>query len=240
MRKFNLEKLNKISIALLVIGIGVGILITAQWRTKPTRVSDPISPYLSLRDTRDKLSKDQLIYKDQIKNLQTQIDDAQQQLKKYRSNKAQVEESEKDRAAIGLTEVKGDGVVITMNDSDNAVITIDSITHAADLRDLVNFLWRSGAENISINEERIIFFTSIDCIVNTILINSTKTTPPFTIKAIGNSDKLSEELNNKNNLKDINKRVEDEGLVFNFTKEKDITILAYTGTYKIEKTKIVQ
>lgn len=240
MTHFNLGKIRRISVALLVIGIGVGILITAQWRTKPARVSDPISPYLSLRETRDKLLKDQLSEKDQIKKLQSEIDEGQQNLKKYRSSKTQVEESEKDRIQVGLTEVRGDGVEITMNDANSAVVTIDSITHAADLRDLTNFLWRNGAEYISINSERVVLSTSIDCIVNTILINSTKTTPPFTIKAIGNPDKILEALANVSSLKDIKKRSADEGLIFDYKKVKDVEIAAYTGTFKFVNSKIVQ
>jgi len=240
MTQFKLGKIRRISIALLVIGVGVGILITAQWRTKPTRVSDPISPYLSLRETRDKLLKVQLNDKDQIKTLQSEIDEGQQKLKKYRSSKTQVEESEKDRIQVGLTDVRGDGVELTMNDANSTVITVDSITHAADLRDLINFLWRNGAEHISVNSERIVYPTSIDCIVNTILINSTKTTPPFVIKAIGNQDKMFEALSGVSSLKDIKKRSEEEGLIFEYKKVNDMAISAYTGTFKIEHSKIVQ
>lgn len=240
MKKLHLEKFNRIAIILLIIGIGIGLLITAQWKTRPSRVSNPVAPYLSLRETRNNLTLEQENLKKEIKDRQSKIEEEQQKLKKYSSSRAQVEEIEKDRVLVGLTELKDSGVVITMDDSKTGLGTIDSITHAADLRDLVNFLWAQGAQAISINEERIVFPTSIDCIVNTILINSTKTTPPFTLKAIDNSDKIIEALNNENNLKDIHKRVKTEGLIFEVRKEKEITISAYDGSFTIEETKIIK
>lgn len=232
-----LVKFNRFSVALLIIGIGIGILVTAQWRTLPTRVSDSVVPYITLQETRNNLVTEQENYKKTIKDYQDKITDEQQKLKSYNSNKAQVEELEADQTALGLTEVKGDGIIITLDDSKSDLLADSAITHAADLRDLTNFLFRFGASAISINDERIVFFTSIDCIVNTILINSTKTTPPFTIKAIGDGAKIIEELNKEENLSDIHKRVKEEGLILSAKQENNIAIPAYTGSLN---TKYIQ
>ena len=239
MRRLHFEKFNKMSLVLLIVGLGIGLLITAQWKTKPNRISDPIIPYISLRKTRDKLSHDQENLKSEVKRLQNQIEKEQKRLKKYKSNQNQIEELERIRKKIGLTEIKGSGVIITMDDSPNSPATIDSVVHAADLRDLVNFLWGIGAQAISINEERITFNTSIDCIVNSILINSTKSTPPFSIKVIGEPNILIEKLNNEDNLKDIHKRVKNQGLIFSVKEEKELTIPAYNGSFVIEYAKVI-
>ncbi len=225
-----LVKFNRFSVALLIIGVGIGILVTAQWRTLPTRVSDSVVPYVTLQETRDNLVAEQDNYKKSIKDYQDKINDEQQKLKTYSANKTQVEELEKDQKTLGLTEAKGDGVIITLDDSKSELLTDSAITHAADLRDLVNFLFRFGATAISINGERIVFYTSIDCIVNTILINSTKTTPPFTVKAISDGAKIIEELNKEENLTDIHKRVKEEGLILSAKQENNIEVPAYTGS----------
>lgn len=234
MRNFiQLEKINKVAIILLILGIGAGFLITAQWRTKSLRVSNPVTPYVALADTREQLTQEQLDFKDQISSLQEEIKEDQSRLKQQTQSKKKIEELERYKEEVGLTEKKGKGVIITMDDSSLGLVTIDSITHAADLRDLVNFLWSLEAEAISINGERIIFNTSIDCIVNTILINSTKTTAPFIISVIGDQNKLLEQLNNKNNLKDIHKRVQSEGLIFQVSEARNLTIPAYDGSFPI-------
>lgn len=239
MKKFiNIGQFSKLTLGLLILGVGVGLLLTTQWKTKPVRISNPVVPYVSLRGTRDKLTSEQEDLKKQILDLQGKIDSKQDELKKYQMAKKTIEEAESDKEKVGLTELKGQGVVIKMDDSRKGEVTIDSITHAADLRDTVNFLWSIGAEAISINDERIVFSTSIDCIVNTILINSTKTSPPFEILALGNSKTLAEQLDNPNNLRDIKKRVKNEGLIFDVNSSKDITILPYDGSLSVEYAKI--
>jgi uncharacterized protein YlxW (UPF0749 family) len=87
------------------------------------------------------------------------------------------------------------------------------------MRDLVNYLWLKGAKAISIEgaggkEERVGPMTSIDCIVNTVLINGTKIVPPFQIKAIGDRQVLNSAIGDKAALKQIYDRVDKEGLKF--------------------------
>lgn len=241
MKKFiKLGQFNKVTFSLLIIGIGIGLLITSQLKTKVTRVSNPVTPYVSLRDTRADLTSEQKKLKEEITKLQDEVTEKQQFLKKYSTSKKTVEEVEKYKERVGLTEKRDEGVIIKMDDSHKGTANIDSITHAADLRDLVNFLWAIGAEAISINKERVVFNTSIDCIVNTILINSTRTTPPFEILAIGDAKTMTKQLENADNLKDIKKRVKSEGLVFEVVSSKDITIPAYDGSYILENISIVE
>lgn len=238
---FQLKQLNRSTLYLLILGIGVGLFLTAQWKTKPPRASsDPVNSYISLKDTKDILIEEQINLKSDIADLQSQISDKQNILKKNTSSKKTIEEIEEYKKRLGLTKMQGSGVIITMDDAKNSLANIDSITHAADLRDLVNFLWNLGAGAISINGERIVNTTSIDCIVNTILINTTHTTAPFTIEAVGDGKILESQLNNVNNLKDIKKRVKNEGLVFSAASSKEITINEYKGSFVVENAKIME
>ncbi len=222
------------SFVLLVIGVAIGIFVTAQWRTQPSRASDPVVSYSSLIQTKNKLNEENQALKAQIKNLNLESSDAQDNLKKYTDLKSKVEKVEQYEDEVGLTEQNGEGIIITLNDSINPKVSSQSITHAADLRDIINFLWGSGAKAIEVNNERVVFNTSIDCIVNTILINSTKTTPPFLIKAIGNSDELNSKLASTDVLSDIKKRVVTEGLVFEVEKKDNVNIKPYSGSMELD------
>jgi len=235
-----LSKLNYVGIAMIAIGIGIGLFFTAQWRTRSTRAIDPVISYVSLVNTKDDLVKEQTSLKEQIKNVNKEISQTKDTLKIYSSSRDKVEQLDKYEEKVGLTEMTGEGITIKLADSPKEKASSNSITHAADLRDIVNFLWGNGAKAITINGERIVFNTSIDCIVNTILINSTKTTPPFDIKAIGDKNFLYDQIMNQNFLKDIHKRVDSEGLVFNIEKSDNLNIKPYTGSLNINFAKISQ
>jgi len=237
-KKFiKIKNINKIAIVLIILGIGLGLLITAQWRTKTLRVSNSVTPYVSLAGTRDKLTLEQNNLKKQITELQGAIKDDQNKLKKQSQSKKQVEKVEKYKDLIGVTEKQGSGVTIKLDDSHTGIANTDSITHAADLRDIINLLWGAGAEAIAINGERIVQNTSIDCIVNTILINSSKTTAPFTISALGDDKRMMEELQKDDNLQDLRKRVKSDGVIFEINQAGNLVIPAFDGSFPIKYAK---
>lgn len=211
----------------------------AQWRVKPARVQNPVLPFIALRNMRDSLTAEQNEFKNQILELQKESSQLEAQIKKDKKQSAALlEEYERYKKLVGLTELSGDGILLVMDDARRGPTTIDSITHAADLRDLINFLWGNGAEAIVVNGERLVYNSSIDCIVNTILINNTKTTPPFNILVIGDGERLEQALRNEDNLRDIHKRIKNNGLIFRFSSEKNLKIPLYNGSFKIETAKI--
>ena len=163
----------KLSILLLITGLILGLFLTAQWRAKPSRVTSPILPYTSLRDTRDILQDENNNLKKQITELHKKINENQDLLKKAKvTSSASLDYLEKLKSQIALSPLTGDGVKIILADSNATPATEDTIVHASDLRDLVNLLWANGASGITINDQRFSASTSIDCIVNTILINN--------------------------------------------------------------------
>jgi uncharacterized protein YlxW (UPF0749 family) len=93
------------------------------------------------------------------------------------------------RAAAGLSDLTGPGVIIEIADSQRIVPPGDSAVNylvlADDLRDLVNALWHSGAEGIAINGERLVPTSSIYGVGSSVLVNTAFLSPPFRIEAIG-------------------------------------------------------
>jgi len=93
----------------------------------------------------------------------------------------------------GLTSVRGDGVVITMQDAQSADGTNDIkdyIVHDGDINDILNELRINGAQAISINGERILGTSKLVCAGPTIFLNRNRYPPPYVIKAIGDPDVL--------------------------------------------------
>jgi uncharacterized protein YlxW (UPF0749 family) len=97
---------------------------------------------------------------------------------------------------LAIKEFTGEGVVINLIDSTKPLSFEENpnlmVIHNLDLLSIVNELWNNGAKAISINNQRVTANTEFNCIGSTILINNTRVFSPFTVKAVGDPEKLSE------------------------------------------------
>ena len=222
---------------LLLFGILIGVFITAQWKARPSRITNPLLPYSDLRNAQSILQEENTNLNKQISSLRKQIDENQKLLKQSKTvSSTSIEELESLKDKIALVPKSGEGVSVNLADS-TTISTYDSIIHAADLRDLINFLWENGATAIAINNKRVSAFTSIDCIVNTILINNARFTPPFLIQAIGDQRKLKGTLDNPSFLWDLKNRRK-YGLKFEVESQSRIALPAFDGSYSILFSKV--
>lgn len=93
---------------------------------------------------------------------------------------------------LGLTDVEGEGVIITLRDNTTSIISsANNLVHDVDLRAVVNELKNNGAEAISINEQRIVPTTAITCAGTVIQVNDEIVGSPFVIKAIGKKNMIN-------------------------------------------------
>ena len=102
----------------------------------------------------------------------------------------------------GLTDVKGPGVIVTLNDSKLPFpkdmppgVVPPNIIHDFDINLVVNELKASGAEAVCVNDQRIVAVSPIRCVGPTIMVNFTPLAPPYVIKAIGNPKTLMTGIN---------------------------------------------
>lgn len=138
--------------------------------------------------------------KEEIKELRAQLNELRQASTQREEVYALLNKQVmKDQVALGLVEVKGPGVVITIADSKLASEPGENkepfLLHDYDLWPLVNELRAAGAEAISVNGQRIVGTTAIRCSGPVLKINDAPVTSPFTIKAIGDPDALSGAIN---------------------------------------------
>ncbi len=97
----------------------------------------------------------------------------------------------------GLTDVKGPGIIVTLNDAEkleDGDNVLDRLIHDKDILHIMNELRVAGAEAISINNERVIATSEQICAGPTIKINSNRYAVPYEIKAIGDPEQLSKAL----------------------------------------------
>lgn len=230
MNKINTKKIS-IQSFLAILGVGFGLLIAAQFHSIPSRVTNPVLPYTSLKQTKEELYTEQSDLKSSIMSLQGQIEKSQNDIKNSTLSEQELNQLDNKKAQAGLVKLSGQGIIINLDDAKNQSASEDSIIHAADLRDTINVLWASGAEAISINDQRIVLDTAIDCIVNTILINNERIAAPFIVKAIGDKNTLFDGVTHE--LPALDKRSKQNGLIFNVNQINSIIIPAYDGSFNI-------
>lgn len=130
----------------------------------------------------------------------------------------------------GLTDVSGQGVVVTMKDSEDANIynlnENNFIIHDEDILRVINELRAAGAEAISINGERILATSEIICAGSTVSVNNRKYSAPYSIKAIGNSSELYGALTMRQGVVEI---LSKWGIEVEVTEHENLTIEAFDG-----------
>lgn len=235
--KKNIVNKKTISIVLGFMCFALTLGICVQMKTVKSSNSTVGSSY-----EENNLRAEVLKYKERYDNKYKELETAEEELEKERQNSTknntELEEKEAEivqgNKMIGLTEVTGPGVIITLSDSkkDASSVLNPSIllVHDVDILGVVNELKNAGAEAISINEQRIVPTTSISCGGNIIDINGEKVGAPFVIKAIGFPEQLAG-LSRPGGYLEI---LEGASIGVELKKSNSVTIPKYTGVIKYE------
>ncbi len=220
-------------------GVLVGLLVMAQFRTiTPLASSYPLDQL----EAQEALVKS---YIDDETQLKSRIVSLREEINKNLENNNVVSQTttlEKLNAIkkeIGLTEIKGEGFFIELDDSpfiDRTSIKSDEpgIVYAADIRDIVNLLRANNAEGIAINDQRVIATTSITSVGNSVLVNNSHLAPPFTIFVIGDYESLLMRLADPGVLTDLQKRVNENGIKFSIKKSPHVILPIYNGQFRLK------
>lgn len=240
--KQTVEKMKRYNItAIVMIALSVFIfsfIISAQLNTVSN--TDIISKGMREAELLTELQK----AKEQYETLKENYDESQKIVEEYKTNSSTNDtlissmKSELEQSSIlaGLTDVKGEGVVVTLEDSTDTTLSQEAgLVHDTDLISVVSELKAAGAEAISINGQRVIATTAIRCVGPTIQVNSIKVASPFYIKAIGNSKYLESALNIKNG---VASSLKSYGIKVDIETDKSITIDKYDNTLKFRYAQV--
>ncbi len=232
------KKIVAITLGVICFALTLGICV--QIRTVKSTNSTVSNNY-----EENNLRAEVLRYKERYDNKSKELEKAEKELEKERENSTknngQLEQKEEQiktgNKIIGLTEVTGPGVIVTLSDSKKDISTAldpnSLLVHDLDVLSVINELKNAGAEAISINDERLVPTSGITCAGNIIEINGEKVGAPFEIKAIG----LPEQLSALSRPGGYLETLKNYSIGVELKKSNSITIPKYSGTiiYKYMK-----
>lgn len=169
---------------------------------------------------RDSLAKE-------VQQLRSQVTSAAAQEAGYTELAQQLE---KLQLAAGLTEVRGPGVRVILDDSARPWKPGENpnnfIIHDEDILKVVNELLAGGAEAISVNGQRLTGRSEIRCVGPTVMINGVRTATPVEILALGDPSTLESSLKLKGGIVDV---LTLYSIQVSIEKKPELRIPAYRG-----------
>ena len=231
--------MKKISITLGIVCCILTIGIFIQIRTVDSITEEEGIVLNDNAELRDEVLEWRQEYKDAYK----QLEEAEKRLKEVRTEAAtksdfdiEVENQiKKNNSLLGLTEVKGSGVIIRLDENreikEEDIIDVNSyLVHEGDLIQIVNELFNAGADAISINEKRIVSTTSILCDGNILRVNDEIVGVPIEIKAICNQHRMYDLKRTGGYLS----LMVSGGVLVEMEDSDNITIPKYEGVFKYD------
>lgn len=192
----------------------------------------------SIEDMREAELRTELAsWKSKYQETNQKYEEVAQKVDEYKDNKQSNQETKKlvdEELAqvnmnLGTTTVQGEGIEITLRDTEDE--DIRKIT-SDDLLLIVNSLKNAGAEAISINEERIVNMSDIVDINGTFIkVNGQRISEPYIVKAIGNQSYLESALIGNGGPVDEMKKLEQDVSV---EKSNKIKIEKYNKDIKMK------
>jgi uncharacterized protein YlxW (UPF0749 family) len=154
----------------------------------------------------------------------------------------------------GATAVHGPGVKLVVNDAKEASTGGDGGPRETsgfsdtgrvrdrDMQRVVNGLWESGAEAVSINGQRLTALSAIRAAGDAILVDNRPLVPPYTVLAVGDGQRLSTKFQNSADGLYLHALQENYGIRTSISTEGDLrlpaapSVIVRTAQPKIEKS----
>jgi uncharacterized protein YlxW (UPF0749 family) len=175
-----------------------------------------------------------------------------------RQREALKQTGDSDRASLvgilsGATEVRGPGVKLVVNDAEEATTGGDGDPRETsgfsdtgrvrdrDMQRVVNGLWESGAEAVSINGQRLTALSAVRAAGDAILVDNKPLVPPYTVLAVGDGKRLSNRFQNSADGLYLHALQENYGIRTGISVESDLrlpaapSVIVRTAQPRIEK-----
>jgi uncharacterized protein YlxW (UPF0749 family) len=228
------------TLAVLLLGLTLGLALGLLWlpRSEPGATGE-IEDGSRLWQTINQLEAEQSTLKVTLAGLRQQLAERQQAASAHTGRlQALSDELEHQRLLAGLVPIRGPGVVVTLDDS---TVQVPSgadpntyIIHEYDLRDIVNVLWMAGSEAVAINDERLSSQSSVYCAGSTVMVNNTRLSPPYLIRAVGNSRVQQDYLANPSYLKGLKDKQRLHGLRFEVRAVNELSLPPFSGGFLVQ------
>jgi uncharacterized protein YlxW (UPF0749 family) len=221
--------------AILVAAMLMAFLAVLAFRVRPADPETRLPARYRLADLIEQQQQSALQLREEVARLRAQVDAERAAGAGLEGGAAQQAEIVADTSTIaGLSAVTGPGLEVTLTDSKLAAApgggnVNDLVIHSQDVQAVVNALWRSGAEAISINGQRLVSTSAVLCVGNTLLLNGTVHSPPYAIKAVGAS---RDRFETDRLVRRLKQDAGTFGLGFSVTRQAKLELPAYRGSTK--------
>ncbi|MEU2269376.1 DUF881 domain-containing protein [Streptomyces olindensis] len=222
------------------LGLAVGLVLAALVVTvgaAQARVAAPVvakeREELVDRIDRETEAADKL--EDSVDKLREDVNARQREALKHSGGSAR---SELVGILSGAVAVHGPGVKLVVNDAKEAAAGGDGDAREnsgfsdtgrvrdRDMQRVVNGLWESGAEAISINGQRLTALSAIRAAGDAILVDNKPLVPPYTVLAVGDGQRLSTRFQNSADGLYLNALHESYGIRTAISAEDDLRLPA--------------
>ncbi|MEU6403187.1 DUF881 domain-containing protein [Streptomyces sp. NPDC046985] len=138
----------------------------------------------------------------------------------------------------GATAVHGPGVKLVVNDAKEATsggsgnpretsgFSDTGRVRDRDMQRVVNGLWQSGAEAVSVNGERLTALSAIRAAGDAILVDNRPLVPPYTVLAVGDGQRLRSRFQNSSDGLYLHALQDDYGIRTGISVESDLRLPA--------------
>lgn len=235
----------QLSVSLTVVAVALGMMVSIQYKQASTQRN--LSNLTNATGSQTaQLTKQLTALQKESQAEQQQLQDITGHITTY-EKKASTDDSKlkglqqslaSARILAGTTAVEGPGIEFTVTDGTPPAGSNDAqayLTHDWLVRDLINEMFLSGAEAVSVNGYRIVATSGIFCRGPVITVNGHRMTAPFDFKAIGDPQVMAGGLQMTGGEFDILRNVDHLQISPIQTKSK-LIISAYTGTISAPPT----
>lgn len=218
----------------------VAALAAAQFRSQPLPSSNLVARDAALRQSVNQLEDQNHSLTSRVQALQSAVraseDQSAQRSSAALDLKAKLDD---EQNAAGLSGLRGPGLTIQLHDGTDPNNPNDQSlgwsVHYQDLQDIVNLLWASGAEAVSVNGQRIVPTTSFHYAgVNILVNNASRLVAPYTVTAIGDPSTLAGAVGDDNQLAELKSRNRIYGLGLSWSKSTNLSVPAYDATFLVK------
>lgn len=223
------------------IGIALGlmcVLLTSAIVVQLSTIKEA-SKIVGTSYAQSELREEVLREKEEYERIYGELEEKEKELERVRQESTKentrLKELQQDldntNKLLGLTEVTGSGIVLTLEDNDGTTMKElgenlnKALVHDWELIEILNEIKNTGAEAISINGQRLVGGAAITCSGAIVTVNGVKLNSPFEIRAIGNPNTLAG-ITRVGGYLSI---MEDKGIKAKFEKSNNVTVPKYAG-----------
>ena len=218
--------------AIAFVCVVLGFMLAVQFKT--TQDIRSTIPFQRVDDLSQRLSQ-----------TEKERDSLQDEVKKLKESTNKQETLSKDieniKMGAGVLAMQGPGISIVIDDSKKQSKTGENLNlyliHDDDILKVINELRAAGAEGISINEQRLIATSEIRCAGPTLSVNNTRYSPPYEIKAIGDSQTLENALKMRGGVVET---LQFWGIQITIKTENNVILPAYKSQFRFEHSKPIK